>query len=111
MIAAGIAIVVFSFVFLHLAESMDLAYICWMASGVTLLISIYCSIFIINLHPPSTLTSTTLSTAEAQTPPMNCCQSLSADFLYGFTISRKRKMILVVIILTVGQTALDSAFS
>lgn len=55
LIAAGVCIIIYSFVFLQLAESIDLAYIVWMAGVVLLSIAIYCSIFIVNLRPSTSL--------------------------------------------------------
>ena len=53
-ISFGLQTTIFSFVFLQLAESIDLAYICWMAGAIALAIAIYCSVFIINVYSRDT---------------------------------------------------------
>ena len=111
-LALGVQTSIFSFVFLQLAESIDLAYISWMAGALALLISIYSSIFILNMYAKDTrssLVSSTLSNSQNE-QEITCCQRVLANFTYGCRISRERKMLIAVYLISIASRVLDMAY-
>lgn len=57
LLATGLSSTLFSFGLLQLSESVDLAYLSWIAGGIAFLISIYCLIFISDTYSRTTRAS------------------------------------------------------
>lgn len=96
-----------------MAETLNLAYICWIAGGVLLLISLYCAVHIVDVYRverPLRRISSTVISEEGQAQE-KCCSSILASTFYAVRVTRKRKILIAVYLVGMAQRVLDVAFA
>ena len=90
-----------------MAESYDLAYVCWAIAGLNFLGFLYFLFFAKNVYKKSSNTNSSLLSDQQQSARRRCCcAQLWDDFCLALKETWKRKMLLIIIFTVVGQSIL-----
>ena len=109
-IATGLSATVFSFGLLQMAQSLDLAYVCWTAGAISLLISLYCLFFIVDTFAKSTRLKQSTLSHSAEQDSRSCWSKAFESISYSCRITRKRKYLIAVYLAGISQRVLDLSF-
>ncbi len=118
-LTAGISALIYSFVYLSLAEHINLMYICFIAGGVCFLAFLYMMIFVIDVkkinklrHPSHRLSlNSSTSSISSTGSHKNCCSHFLHALSQIFIQTWNKKILILIYFVAVVSGIMDTGFT